>query len=74
MQIAIIANASLLSFLIRYAYNQNYTTTTNIQVEVVTKFYEFFIKLSSDKQKNVLDNLHNRLNTIKIEIDDDLPF
>lgn len=51
-----------------------YSTATDIPVDVVTKFYEFFIKLARDKQKNVLENIHNRLNSIKIESDDDLPF
>ncbi len=66
------SNSKLINCFVSGPYR--YTTATNIQVEVVTKFYEFFIKLSSEKQKNVLDNIHNRLNTIKIEIDDNLPF
>lgn len=51
-----------------------YNPRTDIQLEIVTEFYNFFIKLPYDRQKNVLDNLHNRLNTIKVERDDDLPF
>lgn len=66
------SNSKLINCFVSGPYK--YKINTDIQVEVVTKFYEFFIKLSREKQKNVLDNIHNRLNTIKIEIDDDLPF
>ena len=66
------SNSKLINCFVSGPYK--YKINTNIQVEVVIKFYEFFIKLSREKQKNVLDNIHNRLNTIKIETDDDLPF
>lgn len=66
------SNSKLISCFVSGPYR--YKTSTDIQVEVVTKFYEFFIQLSSEKQKNVIENIHNRLNTIKIEKEDDLPF
>ncbi len=66
------SNTKLINCFVSGSYR--YKTTISIQVEIVTKFYEFFIKLSREKQKNLLDNLYNRLNTIKIEREDDLPF
>lgn len=72
LELFIQSNSKLINCFVSGPYK--YKINVNIKVEVVTKFYEFFIKLPREKQKNVLDNIHNRLNTIKIELDDDLPF
>lgn len=66
------ANSKLIDCFVSGSYT--YNSRTDIEVEIVTEFYNFFIKLPYDRQKNVIDNLHNRLNTIKVERDDDLPF
>lgn len=72
LELYIQSNSGLISCFVSSAYR--YSPRKDIKVEVVTKFYEFIIKLPYEKQKNVFDNLHNRLNTIKVESDDDLPF
>jgi len=72
LELYIQSNSKLINCFVSSPYR--YNTSKDIEVNVVKKFYEFFIELPYEKQKNVLDNIHNRLNTIKIEINDDLPF
>ena len=66
------SNSNLISCFVSGPYR--YSTKTDIKVDIIVKFYEFFSNLPIEKQKNVLDNINNRLNTIKIEMHDDLPF
>ena len=66
------SNLNLISCFVSGSFR--YKTNKDIKVEIVTEFYDFFSKLSNEKQKNVLDNIHNRLNGIHLEIDDELPF
>lgn len=72
LELFIQSNSNLISCFVSGPYR--YSAKTDIKVEIVAKFYKFFINLSTEKQKNVLDNINNRLNTIKIEMHDDLPF
>jgi len=54
--------------------NYKYINRIDIEVECVKKFYELLIKLPPQKQKIVIDNIFTRLSTIKITMDDELPF
>jgi serine/threonine-protein kinase len=65
-------NSQLISCFISNSYN--YNTQKDIEVEIVTAFYELLSGLSYAKQKILYDNLCNRLSTIRVEIEDELPF
>ncbi|MEB2301651.1 protein kinase family protein [Lysinibacillus xylanilyticus] len=52
-----------------------YNSHNDIELSIVTDFYELMLRLVPYKQKIVLDNINVRLSMINIEIDiDDLPF
>ncbi|ETT56077.1 protein kinase family protein [Paenibacillus sp. FSL H7-689] len=65
-------NSQLINCFIKGVYK--YKKNIDIQVATVKKFYEFLVKLDSDKQKIVIDNIRTRLANINIIITDDLPF
>ncbi|WPS88319.1 protein kinase family protein [Brevibacillus halotolerans] len=54
--------------------NCTFNSKRDIQVSHVKDFYKFLVGLPSYKQKIVLDNIYTRLATIKVKVDDDLPF
>lgn len=66
------ANNRLINCFVSGSYT--YNTRQDIEVECLKQFYEFFISLTSFKQKIVLDNIYTRLSLIKVEIVDDCRF
>lgn len=66
-------NSKLIDVFISNSYN--YRKRSDIDVEVVEKFYQMIKVHSEIKQKIIIDNIITRLDTIKIESRiDDLPF
>jgi hypothetical protein len=52
-----------------------YKSTKGIKVQTVIDFYKLITRLTPTKQKILLDNIYNRLSTIKIQTEnDELPF
>jgi serine/threonine protein kinase len=52
----------------------SYKPINDIPVACITDFYQFLTRLTSPKQKVVLDNIYTRLSKIKIEVDEEVPF
>ncbi|OMD77807.1 MULTISPECIES: protein kinase family protein [Paenibacillus] len=72
LEIFVQDNAQLIRCFIKGGYSFN--KKCDISVNHVKDFYHFLLRLEPYKQKIVLDNIHTRLASIKIIIDDDLPF
>lgn len=66
-------NALLINCFVSSAFT--YDGRRIIPFEIVSEFYLFLCKIDSERQKIVVENIHNRLKTIEVRIDlDDIPF
>ena len=66
-------NADLIRCFINNGFE--YNNKTDIEREIVEKFYKWLITLSDDKRINVVENINTKLSNVKVKRSyDDLPF